>query len=334
MQEIQKKIPDRTAQVPIGSGFGFRSTTSDVIAGVDLSGKIAIVTGGYSGIGLETVRSLSAAGATVIVPARNLAKAKENLQGIDRIEINPLDLMDPQSVDAFADRFLRSGRPLDLLVNSAGVMAPPLSRDGRGYESQFSGNYLGHFQLAARLWPALKKAGRARVVVVSSHGHRLGGVNFEDPNFEVRPYEKWSGYAQSKTAGILFAMNLDRQAAVYGVRAFSLHPGSIATDLLRHMSPTDLVDIGARDKEGNKPADYDQRHKTAEQGAATIVWCATSPQLEGKGGVYCIDCDVAEAISFDERKKDGVVAWARDEASADKLWKLSERLTGVQFQVA
>src|SRR6187549_3496828 len=190
-------------QQPIGSGFTATSTTADVIEGIDLTGKTAIVTGGYAGIGLETVKTFVAAGARVIVPARDIDKAKKNLQGIKNIIIEAMDLMDPASIDAFAERFLAMGSPLHILVNNAGIMWVPLQRDARGYESQLATNHLGHFQLTARLWPALKKSNAARVVNVSSFGHTMAPFNFEDPNFEHRPYETLEGYGQSKTANNL-----------------------------------------------------------------------------------------------------------------------------------
>ena len=170
-------------QKPIGSGFNAASTASDVIKGIDLTGKVAIVTGGNAGIGLETTKVLSAAGATVIVPARDIEKARKNLQGIANTELETMDLINPESIDAFAEKFLASGRPLHLLVNNAGIMWVPLRRDSRGIESQLATNYLGQFHLTARLWPALKKANGARVINVSSYGHQMSPFNFDDPNF-------------------------------------------------------------------------------------------------------------------------------------------------------
>jgi NAD(P)-dependent dehydrogenase (short-subunit alcohol dehydrogenase family) len=291
--------------------------------GLDLSGKIAIVTGGYSGVGLETTRALAEAGATVIVPARTPEKARVTIADIPRVELEELDLFDPTSIDAFAQRFLDSGRPLDILINNAGIMAPPLVRDARGYESQFATNHLGHFQLTARLWPALKQAGRTRVVSLSSTGIRFGGVDFEDPNFEYREYDKWKAYAQSKSANALFAVGLDKRGYSHGVRAFSVHPGRIMTDLVRHMSEVERT-VGGE-------------YKTIEQGAATSVWCATSPLLEGKGGVYCLDADIAEVIPEFSlqgmgQTLTGVLPWAINPDFAEQLWKLSEEMTGVEFR--
>src|SRR5262245_43584808 len=214
-----------TPQAPIGSGFGAATTAAEIVRGRNLSGKIAIVTGGYSGIGRETARVLRAAGARVIVPTRDRDRAAKALYGID-VEIEAMDLLDPASIDAFAARFEAGGSPLHILINSAGIMACPLTRDAHGYEAQFATNHLGHFQLVARLMPALRRAKGARVVSVSSWGHRRSPVVFDDPNFERRDYDRWSAYGQSKTANILFALALDQRAKGDGIRAFSLHPGA------------------------------------------------------------------------------------------------------------
>jgi NAD(P)-dependent dehydrogenase (short-subunit alcohol dehydrogenase family) len=328
-----------TPQAPVGSGFGAASTTRDVVEGIDLSGKVAIVTGGYSGLGLETVRTLQSAGARVVVPARDRSKAQAALAGLGGIEVEHMDLLDPASIDAFAERFLASGRPLDILLNSAGIMACPLARDARGYESQFATNHLGHFQLVARLRPALRRANGARVVSVSSLGHRYSPVVFEDPNFERRDYDRWGAYGQSKTANILFAVALDAGAKAEGVRAFSLHPGSIVgTGLEKYVSREQLRAAGVIDERGEPVLDPARQLKTVEQGAATIVWCATSPRLEGMGGVYCENCDVARVMTerltsttmADATRLVGVMPYAIDPDAADRLWSLSERLLGLR----
>jgi len=326
----------RTAQHPINSGFGASTTAEEVIRGIDLSGRTAIVTGGYSGIGLETTRVLAAAGATVIVPARTPDKARTNLAGMPRVESAALDLLDPASIDTFAGAFLASGRALDLLIHSAGVMAAPLTRDDRGFESQFSTNHLGHFQLALRLLPALASAEASRVVALSSRGHRYAPVDFEDPNFETRPYDKWQAYGQSKTANALFALELDRRTADRGVRAFSVHPGGILTDLARHFTDEDLKRFNfIRQPDGkvvSNPAFPPFPLKTVAQGAATTLWCATSPMLAGMGGVYCANGDIAEVIPGDTTTPTGVAPWACDPEAAERLWALSEKLTGITLQ--
>ena len=198
------------------------------------------MTGGNAGIGLETTKVLAAAGATVIVLARDTEKAKNNLQGIANVELEVADLMNPISIDGFADKFLASGRSLHLLINNAGIMWVPLRRDSRGIESQLATNYLGQFHLTAKLWPALKKAHGARVINVSSHGHQFAAFNFDDPNFLRREYETLQGYGQSKTASNLFALELDDLGKEYNVRAYSVHPGSIGGTELAREAPIEL----------------------------------------------------------------------------------------------
>lgn len=323
-------------QQPAGSGFSATSTTTDVIKGLDLTGKIAIVTGGNTGIGLETVKTLAAAGATVIVPARDIDKARKNLQGMANVELASMDLSDPASVDAFAQQFLASGRPLHLLINNAGIMWVPLRRDSRGIESQLVTNYLAQFQLTARLWPALVKAKGARVVNVSSQGHQFAPFDFEDPQFFHRGYETLKGYGQSKTAVNLFSLELDTLGRENNVRAYSLHPGAIGGTELAREAPLDLfIQLGYCDAEGNIQPEVAASLKTIPQGAATTVWCATSPLLNTIGGVYCEDCDIAVLASDDQPGLlMGVKPWSLDEANAKRLWKLSEALTGISFPIA
>jgi NAD(P)-dependent dehydrogenase (short-subunit alcohol dehydrogenase family) len=320
-------------QQPAGSGFNARSATSDVIKGIDLSGKIAIVTGGNTGIGLETTKTLAAAGATVIVPARDTEKAKKNLSGIANIELETMDLMNPDSVDSFAKKFLASGRPLHLLINNAGIMWVPLRKDTRGIESQLATNYLAQFQLSARLWPALKKANGARVINVSSQGHQFAPFDFDDPNFLNREYETLQAYGQSKTASNLFALELDNLARAFHVRAYSLHPGSIAgTELGRDASLEQFQKLGLLDADGNLLPEVAASLKTIPQGAATTVWCATSPLLNHIGGVYCEDADIA-VLSDDNSISTGVKRYSLDENNAKRLWKWSEQITGITFNI-
>jgi NAD(P)-dependent dehydrogenase (short-subunit alcohol dehydrogenase family) len=320
-------------QKPIGSGFNAASTSEDVIKGIDLKGKIAIVTGGNTGIGLESVKALSKAGATVIVPARNVEKAKVNLQGISHIEIEALDLADPGSIDAFAEKFLASGRPLHLLINNAGIMFVPLRRNAKGNESQLATNYLSVFQLTARLWTALKKAKGARVINLSSLGHHFAPFNFEDPNFENHEYQTLQAYGQSKTAVNLFSLEFDNRATSFGVSVYSVHPGNVwGTELTREAPIEILQQFGFLDDKGNPvPAVIDSL-KTIPQGAATTIWAATSPLLKEIGGVYLEDVDVAQ-LAIDPSIPNGVKLYSLDEASAKRLWKLSEALTGVTFKV-
>jgi NAD(P)-dependent dehydrogenase (short-subunit alcohol dehydrogenase family) len=316
-----------TPQKPIGSGLGARTEAREALGGRRLDGMLAIVTGGYSGLGLETSKALAGAGAEVIVPARTPDKARAALAGVAGVEQGSLDLADPGLIDAFASGFARSGRKIDILVNNAAIMASPLMRDARGYEAQFATNHLGHFQLTARLWPALNKG--ARVVSLSSIGHRRAPVNLDDPDFEKTPYDKWEAYGRAKSANSLFAVGLDNRAERHGVRAFAVHPGGIMTDLQRFMPENEMRAMGWIDENGK----INERFKTSSQGAATSVWCAANTQLEGMGGVYCEDCDIARALPADDKSFVGVRPWAIDTAIADKLWTLSEQMTGVRFAI-
>ncbi|MFM5917061.1 MAG: oxidoreductase [Novosphingobium sp.] len=318
-----------TAQAPIDSPFGYRSRAREVVAGIDLSGKVAVVTGGYSGLGTETVRALAEAGARVIVGARRPDAAAADLAGIDgEIAILPLDLSDPASIDAFATAVAQQADKIDIQIDNAAVMANPLTRDARGYESQFATNHLGHFQLTARLWPLLAKSGHARVVSVSSIGHMRNGLDLSDPNFEHREYNKWLAYAQAKSANALFARHLDTLGAAHGVRAFAVHPGGIVTPLQRHLTREEQIAMGWIDEEGN----VNERFKSTEEGAATSVWCAVSPLLEGMGGVYCEDCNIARAVPADDPEFAGARPHIQDAALAEALWAKSEDLTGVRFR--
>ncbi|EXU68597.1 oxidoreductase [Streptomyces sp. PRh5] len=314
-----------TKQHAIGSGFGVRSTTSDVLAGIDLSGKLALVTGGYSGLGLETTRALAGAGARVVVPARRPSAAVEALGGIESVEVAEMDLADLGGVRAFAEEFLASGRDIDILINNAGIMAAPETRVGPGWEAQFAINHLGHYALTNRLWPAIARGG-ARVVSVSSNGHQLSDIHWDDPHFERHDYDKFQAYGQAKTANALFAVHLDALGRDVGVRAFSLHPGAIAdTQLSRHVPPEELAEL----KEAIDASPANVGWKTPEEGAATQVWAATSPRLAGMGGVYCEDCDIAEPAPEGIELGSGVSAWATDPERAARLWALSAELTEV-----
>ncbi|MCF3129703.1 SDR family NAD(P)-dependent oxidoreductase [Streptomyces olivochromogenes] len=313
-----------TAQHKIGSGFDARSTADDVLRGIDLTGRLAIVTGGYSGLGLETTRALVRAGARVVVPARRPETAREALAGLDGVEVDALDLGDLESVRGFAERFLASGRTVDFVINNAGIMACPETRVGPGWEAQFATNHLGHYALVNRLWPAIAPGG-ARVVSVSSRGHHYSGIRWDDVQWR-EGYDKWPAYGQAKTANVLFAVHLDKLGRDAGVRAFSLHPGGILTPLQRHLSRAEMVEAGWIDENGDLVDP--EAFKTPEQGAATQVWAATSPQLEGKGGVYLEDCDIAEPAPADGARA-GVKDWATDPEQAARLWELSAELTGV-----
>lgn len=310
-------------QSPLNSGFGARSTAAEVLAGIDLTGKRAIVTGGHSGLGLETTRALTGAGAQVLVLARNPAAAREALAGVPDVEVDQLDLADQASLRACAERFVVSGRKADIVICNAAVMANPETRVGNGWESQFGTNHLGHYALVNLLWPAI--APGARVVALSSMGHHFSPMRWDDVQFD-NGYDKWLAYGQSKTAIALFAKRLDTLGQASGVRAFSVHPGKIYTPLQRHMEMAEMQALGWFDAEGNL---VDPTFKTPPQGAATSVWAATSPLLDGRGGLYCEDCDVALREDSAEPTEFGVRSYAVDPREAERLWALSAELTGI-----
>lgn len=330
-------------QHPIGSGFTAWATAEDVLKGIDLTGTHVIVTGGHVGLGLETTRALRGAGASVTVGARNPSRAAVALPGI---EVDQLDLLDPSSIDAFAARYVTSGRPLHVLVNNAGIMGGPLVRDARGYESQFATNHLGHFQLTLRLLPALRAAHGARVVNLTSGGHRLSDIRWDDPNFTTG-YDGMVAYGQSKTANVLFAVELDRRWSPDGVRGYAVHPGIvITTNLGPHLtegvvrtpwiSDAEHHAMGLLDDSGKQIINPDREMKTPQQGASTTVFAATSPLLADIGGVYLKDNDISPLgtpvpITFgtDEDIPSTVVPHALNPESAQRLWELSERLINV-----
>jgi NAD(P)-dependent dehydrogenase (short-subunit alcohol dehydrogenase family) len=321
------RMTDTTTPDRIQTPFGFDSTAAEVVAGIDLSGRRAIVTGGSSGIGIETARALAGAGADVTLAVRNTDAGDRTAAdiaattGSTAVHVRPLDLADQRSVAAFAADW---GAPLHMLINNAGVMAlPELQLTPDGWEAQFATNHLGHFALALGLHDALAVAGNARIVSLSSVGHLRSPVVFDDPFFARRPYDPLVAYGQSKTANALFAVEATRRWAGEGIMANAVHPGAIATTgLSRHMDPDALADVIAR-------SGYD--YKTPEQGAATSVLVATSPQLEGIGGHYFADCNEAPLIDpgvSPAPRGFGVAAYALDPADAARLWELSLKLLG------
>ncbi|HTR70343.1 MAG TPA: SDR family NAD(P)-dependent oxidoreductase [Mycobacteriales bacterium] len=318
-------------QQPIGSPFSSTSTASDVLTGADLTDRLAVVTGGYSGVGLALVRALAEAGTKVVVPARRLDEARRVVAGIEGVEVGELDLSDLKSVNTFADQFMATGRSIDILVNCAGIMAPPEARVGPGWELQFATNHLGHFALTNRLWPALAANRGARVVSFSSRGHKFSDIQWDDLNFHD-DYDKWKAYGQSKTANALFALQLDALGEPHGVRAFSLNPGGIKSNLQRYVSREDQVSLGWIDENGTDLITW----KSAEGGAATAAWAISSTQLDGMGGVYLEDCEVAAITDMDapDAMKSGVNPYATDPGAAARLWALSADLTGVDALTA
>jgi NAD(P)-dependent dehydrogenase (short-subunit alcohol dehydrogenase family) len=314
------------------ASFGAATTADEVLEGIDLQGKRVLVTGASSGIGQETARALAARGAEVVLTARDVPKGEAVAEGIRESTGNPkvfvesVELGSLQSVRAFAERFLAKYDTLHVLVNNAGVMACPLAHTADGFEMQFGTNHLGHFLLTGLLLPALRKGAPARIVSVSSRGHHIAPVDFDDPNFERRPYDKWQSYGQSKTANILFAVGLDRRLSSQGIRAVALHPGAIMTELARHLVPDDIKFLQSRG--GSTGLQF----KTVEAGAATSTFGAAAPELEGKGAVYLEDCHVAD-VNDEPNALFGVKSYAIDPANADRLWALSEKAVGTTIAV-
>lgn len=315
-------------QTPLQSGFHAKSTASEVLKDIDLVGKVAIVTGGYSGIGLETVRALANNGATVIVPVRSEAKARENLAGLSGdIKTAPLDLSDLGSVKSFVAAMQNSLGQLDLLINNAGVMASPKSRVGPGWESQFGICHMGHFSLTQGLFSLLANTPGARTVALSSTAHKMSGILWDDINFEKAAYEKWQAYGQAKTANALFANALSRRLKDTGGLAFSVHPGGIFTPLQRHLPKEEMIALGWLGADGEPSELAKAGFKSPEQGASTTLWAATSPELIGRPGVYCENADIAAVTDPDSpmARYMGVNPHACDDDAAERLWDLSER---------
>ncbi|MEU1587660.1 SDR family NAD(P)-dependent oxidoreductase [Micromonospora sp. NPDC005710] len=307
-----------TTNNPISTSFDNHSTATDVIRGVDLVGRRAIVTGGSSGIGVETARALASAGAEVTLAVRNPDAGQQaanditGTTGNDRVLVAPLDLADQGSV---ADFVANWDGPLHILVNNAGIMAAPLSRTPQGWEMQFATNHLGHFALATGLRPALASGDGARIVSVSSAAHLRSPVVFEDIQYDKREYEPWQAYGQSKTANVLFAVEATRRWADDGILTNSLMPGAIRTNLQRYVSEEELDRL----RSGNAAT-----WKTVEQGAATSVLVAASPLLDGVGGRYFEDCQ--EAAPHQAGGRTGVAAYALDPEAAERLWQVSTTL--------
>lgn len=317
-------------QYPLGSGFGPASTADDILSGIDLTGLNVIVTGGHSGIGLEVTRALAKAGASVVVGARNPDMAAHTLKGLRRVEVDTLDLIDPLLIDAFAARRMEAGKPLHILVNNASASGGP-KHDARGYETQFATNHLGHFQLTLALLPALRAAMGARVVNVSSGAHRFGRIRWDDPNFTTN-FDGRAAYAQSKTANVLFAVELDRRHAAEAIRGYAVHPGVVAGTKLNSAAGDEaLRRMGLIDEAGRPIIDPAVGKKTPAQGASTIVFAAVSPLLDNIGGVYLKDNDVAPLSDDPHSHTDSQIpadaaSHSIDPEAAAWLWEMSECL--------
>ncbi|MEE4315515.1 MAG: SDR family NAD(P)-dependent oxidoreductase [Erythrobacter sp.] len=313
------------------SEFGWSSTTDEVLAGIDLSGMSVFITGANSGLGQETARAMAARGAHVIMAGRDQARLDEAVAAIRqsvpqaRLDTITLDLASLESIRAATSRARQRFEKIDLLINNAGVMACPFEHTADGFERQFGTNHLGHFALTAELMPLIEQGTAKRIVNLSSRGHQFAPVDFDDPNFERRPYDPWISYGQSKTANVLFTVGLEQRFAVLGIHAYAVHPGGIQTNLGRHMTEEMVAALMQR----VTSSDSGFQWKTIPQGAATSCWAATARELEGRGGVYCEDCHVAEVD--DVSSTGGVRSYAVNTSYADQLWKLSEDLTGAKF---
>lgn len=312
--------------------FGAESTTDEVIAGIDLAGKRAVITGASGGLGAEAARALASAGAEVVLTARDLQKAREVIDGIrsstgnEKLSVMELSLDSQESIRSFAASFLEKYDSLNILLNNAGVMACPLQRTKEGYEYQFATNHLGHFLLTCLLVPALKKGAPARVVNVSSGGHRFGPVDFDDIQFERRAYDKFLSYGQAKTANVLFSVELDRRLRDSGVRSNALHPGAIMTELARYMTQEDIEQLMSMAPSGGL------QFKSVEAGAATSTWAVSAPELADVGGKYLEDCQVSGPAGTVEGVP-GHEPWATDPEAAKRLWTVSEELVGETFAI-
>jgi NAD(P)-dependent dehydrogenase (short-subunit alcohol dehydrogenase family) len=317
-------------QKPLNSGFGQKTEPSEILENIDLSNKTVIITGGYSGIGLETTKAMRSKGAKVIIPAKRVDIATAQLEGVvAKEDIIEMDLADLNSVQGFVDSFKDQNMSLDILINNAGVMACPETRIGHGWESQFAINQIGHLLLTKGLMNSMRDAKESRLVSLSSSAHSITGILWEDIHFNKTPYDKWIAYGQSKTASSLLAIEFDNQMKGYGGRGFSVHPGGIITPLQRHLGNEEMVALGWKNEDGTLSEMAEKFFKSPSQGAGTTLWCATSPILDGMGGIFCENCDVAERkINLDESitRFFGVADWAIDSEEATRLWVETESL--------
>ena len=307
------------------SDFGYRTTAAEAVAGIDLTGKNVVITGAYSGIGEETALALAGAGADVVIACRDLPRAQKKAEemnttlGAERVSAGALDLGSQASVREFAAQYLAAHSELHILINNAAVMACPQEQTADGFEMQFGTNHLGHFGLFMALKPALLAADGARVVCLSSTGHFLSPVHFDDIGYKNRDYDPWQSYGQAKTANALMAVGIQNRYADKGIEAFAVHPGGIMTSLQRNMTQEEIKARGWVDDEGN----VNELFKTTEQGASTSTWAATAPELTGRGGRYLEDCSEATVLDAPSEDFTGVMNYAVDSDAADRLWACS-----------
>ncbi len=318
--------------------FGAETTADEVLEGIDLSGKLVVITGGASGLGQETARAMAAKGSKIVIPVRDMAKGEaareELIKAVPgaKIDLIEMDLGSLDSIRKFAEAFNDKYDHIDLLINNAGVMACPYGETSDGFEMQFGTNHIGHFLMTNLLMPAVLKGaengdGSGRIVNLSSRGHHRDHVHFEDVHFKTREYEKWASYGQAKTANALFSVGLEKRLADKGVHSYAVHPGGIVTNLGRHLSQDDVAELMARMKENSGEAPV---MKNVQAGAATSCYAATAPELESTGGVYLEDCHVANVD--DDDMLGSVRSYALDAENAEKLWALSEEMVGQSFE--
>ncbi len=315
-------------QKPINSGFTNKSETKDVLKNIDLNKKVAIVTGGYSGIGLETTKALVAAGANVIIPAKRPEIANQNLCGVvSEDNVIEMDLNNLNSVKSFTNSFKENFNTLDLLINNAGIMACPETRIENNWESQFAVNHIGHFLLTNELMGIMADVKGSRFVSLSSSAHSITSILLDDIHFQKNTYDKWMEYGQSKTACSLMAIEFNSRMKDKGVEGYAVHPGGIITPLQRHLQKAEMVALGWIDEDGSPSELAKNFFKSPNQGASTTLWCATSNDLNGLGGVFCEDCNIAKRKSDVDKSLQryfGVADWAIDTDEASKLWDITD----------
>ncbi len=324
-------MPAADADARITSRFGARSTALEVVQGISLRGRHAVVTGGASGLGLETSRALAAAGAALTLAVRNLEQGETSAAELRQqfpgaaVTVAQLDLGDLASVRRFVADWTAGGAPLHILVNNAAIMACPLQRTAQGWESQFATNHLGHFELTTGLLPALLRAvqfnGESRVVCLSSTGHKIAGVDFDDIHYQRRDYNKWNAYGQAKSANALFALGLHLRFGAQGITANAVHPGGIMTGLQKFLPLEEMRALGWL-KADDTPLDI---FKTPPQGASTSVWAATAPELTGHGGMYLEDCNQG-LPALPNQRASGYSPHIVDVAAANRLWDVSQQM--------
>ena len=319
-----------TLQQPLHSGFGQKTEPYEIIKDLDLSNKNIIITGGYSGIGLETTKALKKANAKVIVPAKRLDYAESILDGIvPKNDIYEMDLADLNSVMNFVELFSQLNIKLDILINNAGIMACPEMRVGNNWESQFGVNHIGHQFLLKQLMNKFRADGQSRFVSLSSSAHSISKILWDDIHFEDSSYNKWTAYGQSKTAASLLAIEFDRKMKDKGIRSFAVHPGGILTPLQRHLELEEMVALGWKKEDGSLSDLAANFFKSPSQGASTTIWCAVSSMLNDIGGVFCENCDIAkrkENIDESMRRYFGVADHAIDTEEAKRLWEETEKM--------